>query len=268
MESREEWVNEMPKLETMRSMKLATYNILKGGSHRIHWTKMIDDLGVDLLLVQESYPHDEHLPPLLYPNTRNRSAWEMVEQNGWGSAVFTSSGTLKPITVPGFAGWVVGAEIRGASWQFHSDDSIMAFSVHAPSRAESYSKQVNKLLDEIGGIVVGREIIIGGDFNLTVSVSVSVSNCPESERPVSRQDLAIQTRLSEEFGLLNCWQAANPNQPLPQTLRWTRDRTIPYHCDGLFVPMSWKDRLESCDVLSGDEWNRLSDHNPVVAQFR
>ena len=29
-----------------------------------------------------------------------------------------------------------------------------------------------------------------------------------------------------------------------------------------------KDRLESCVVLSGDEWNRLSDHNPVLAQFR
>lgn len=41
-------------------MKIATYNILKGGSHRVHWTKMIEDQNVDLLLVQESYPHDEH----------------------------------------------------------------------------------------------------------------------------------------------------------------------------------------------------------------
>ena len=29
--------------------------------------------------------------------------------------------------------------------------------------------QVNKLLDEIGSIAGGREIIFGGDFNLTVS---------------------------------------------------------------------------------------------------
>jgi len=243
-------------------MRIATYNILKGGPQRVHWVKMIEDHSVDLLLLQESYVHDEHLPPLLYPDTRSQSVWEMVEQNGWGSVVYSKSGTLKPIPVPGFTGWVVGAEICGASWQSSPDECIMAFSVHAPSRAESYSKQVNKLLDEIGGIAGGREIIIGGDFNLTVS------NWSESERPVSKQDLAIQMRLSQEFGLLNCWQVANPDQPLPQTLRWTRDRTIPYHCDGLFVPKSWRDRLGSCVVLSGDDWNRLSDHNPVVAQFR
>jgi hypothetical protein len=40
-------------------MKIATYNILKGGSQRVHWVKMIEDHSVDLLLVQESYPHDE-----------------------------------------------------------------------------------------------------------------------------------------------------------------------------------------------------------------
>ena len=60
-------------------MKLATYNILKGDSNRTHWTK-IDDLGVDLLLVQESYPYDDHLPPLLYPDSCNRSVWKMVGQ--------------------------------------------------------------------------------------------------------------------------------------------------------------------------------------------
>lgn len=67
--------------------------------------------------------------------------------------------------------------------------------------------------------------------------------------------------------LLNCWQEANPNQPLHQTLRWTGDRTIPYHCDGIFVPKAWKNRLQSCVVLTGEDWNRLSDHNPVAACF-
>jgi exonuclease III len=242
-------------------MRIATYNILKGGSQRVHWVKMIEDHAVDLLLAQESYAHDEHLPPRLYPAARSRSVWEPVEHGGWGSVVFSKSGSLKPVSVSGFSGWVVGADISGASWQSGFCDSIRAFSVHVPSRAESYSKQVNKVLDEIGRIAGRREIIVGGDFNVTVS------NWSGSDRPVSKRDLAIQARLAEEFGLLNCWQEANPDQPLHQTLRWTGDRTIPYHCDGLFVPRAWKDRLESCVVLAGDEWNRLSDHNPVVAQF-
>ena len=242
-------------------MRIATYNILKGGKLRLHWVKMIEDHSVDLLLVQESYAHEEPLPPLLYPDTRSQSVWEMVEKNGWGSAVFSRNGTLKPVTVSKFSGWVVGAEISGASWQVGRCDSIMAFSVHAPVFKGSYSKPVNKILDEISRIAGRREIIIGGDFNLTVS------NWAGSERPVSKQDLAIQARLADEFGLLNCWQEANPDQPLHQTLQWTGDRTIAYHCDGLFVPKAWKTRLQSCSVLAGDEWNSLSDHNPVVATF-
>lgn len=243
-------------------MKVAAYNILKGGTQRVHWVRMIEDYGVDLLLVQESYPHHEHLPPHLYPDALGQSAWEMVGKHGWGSAVFSRTGSVKPVAVPGFPGWVVGAEVRGASWQAGIADPLLAFSVHAPSRGESYSKQVNKLLDEVKKVAGEREVVIGGDFNLTVS------HWPDSGRPVSKRDLAIQARLADEFGLLNCWQAVNPNRPLCQTLRWTGDRTIPYHCDGIFVPRSWQERLESCVVLAGDDWDRLSDHNPVIAQFR
>lgn len=239
-------------------MKIATYNILKGGTQRIHWIKMIEDYGVDLLLVQESYVHDEHLPPLIYPNARSQSVWALVEQNGWGSAVYSKTGFVKPVAVPGYSGWVVGAEITEASW--HADP-LFVFSVHAPPLKGSYSKSVNKILDEIKKIVKDRDVVIGGDFNLTVS------HWPGSERPVKKQNLAIQARLADEFGVVNCWQAANPDQPLQQTLRWSGNRTIPYHCDGLFVPKTWKDRLESCVVLSGEDWNRLSDHNPVMACF-
>ena len=28
------------------------------------------------------------------------------------------------------------------------------------------------------------------------------------------------------------------------------------------------ERLVWCDLLSGDDWNQLSDHNPVIALFR
>lgn len=243
-------------------MHLATYNLRKGGARRVHWVRMIEDFGVDLLLVQESYPHQEHLPPHLYPDAASRSAWEMVAQHGWGSAVYSRTGAVKPVAVPGYAGWVVGAVISRASWQAGAADPLLAFSVHTPSRGESYQRQVNRLLDEINKLAGGREVIIGGDFNVTVS------HRPGSRRPVSKQDLAIQARLADEFGLINCWQAANPGRPLHQTLRWTGNRTTPYHCDGIFVPKTWTKRLRSCRVLAGKEWDGLSDHNPVLAQFR
>jgi hypothetical protein len=108
-------------------MKIATYNLLKGGSQRVHWIRMVKDSQVDLLLVQESYPHHDHLPPLLYPDAENQSVWEKVEQNRWGSAVFSWSGSVKAVAVPNFAGWVVGAKVSGASWQAEIADPLLAF---------------------------------------------------------------------------------------------------------------------------------------------
>src|SRR5947207_3496864 len=174
-------------------MNIATYNILKGGSQRVHWVRLIEDYGVDLLLVQESYAHHEHLPPPLYPNAGKQSAWEMAESNRWGSAVFSRSGSVKRLAVPSFSGWVVGAKISGASWQARIADPLLTFSVHAPSRGEAYWKQVNKLLDEIKTVAAGREVVIGGDFNLTVSYWRG------PERPTCKQDWAIQTRRAEAF---------------------------------------------------------------------
>jgi endonuclease/exonuclease/phosphatase family metal-dependent hydrolase len=242
-------------------MKIATYNMRSGGSPRVHWSKMIDEEGVDLLLAQESAFPDEHLPPLLYPDAKLKHAWEMVGRNGWGSAIFSKTGLVEKIAVSGFEGWVVGAKITHAEWQKEMIDDLLIFSLHAPSVNESYSKQVNKILDVIVSIAQGRDVILGGDFNLTVS------HRPDSARPTAKQDLLIQNRLGDELGLINCWCIANPDVPLSQTLRWSKDKTIPYHCDGMFVPRSWQQRLMSCSVLSGEKWNRLSDHNPVVAEF-
>jgi len=243
-------------------MKIATYNILLGGKIRVHWVKMIEGQAVDLLLVQESFDYHEHLQALQYPDARSQSVWEKVEKSRWGSAVFSRNGSVKPIRVKGFPGWVVGAKISGAAWQTGIADPLLVFSLHIPHGAGGYSGQVIKVLDEIKQVSRDQALVLGGDFNITVSKGCG------SKRRMTKKESAIQTRLSEEFGLLNTWEAANRDLPPHQTLRWSGDRTIPYHCDGIFVPKSWKDRLKSCVVLSGEEWNSLSDHNPVVAHIQ
>ena len=35
--------------------KIATYNMLKGGTKRVHWKRMLLEHDVDLLLAQESF---------------------------------------------------------------------------------------------------------------------------------------------------------------------------------------------------------------------
>ena len=239
-------------------MKIATYNLLRGGTGKRHWATMLDEHNVSLLLVQESFPPDEHLPPQLHPQARSKSVWEPIVGNAWGSGIYSPHGKVTQVPVADFAGWVVGAEIDGLP--AHSKP-VLVFSVHAPTGAESYSKAVNKILDRIASVAQGRETIIGGDFNLAISES------DDPAKPVSKQDAAIQARLRDEFGLINCWRTAHPDVPPAQTLRWNKAPETPYHCDALFVPAAWRDRLQTCEILSGDSWNKMSDHNPVVATF-
>ncbi len=241
-------------------MKIATYNLLKGGSKLTHWQKMIEDHKVDLLLLQESHRPERHLPPYLIQVPPERIVWSCATPNQWGSGIYTSSGTLKHIPVPDFNGWVVGAELSGADWQA-KDERIRIFSIHAPGGSGSYAGRVSAILDVILTLADGCYLIIGGDFNLSVSRSLS------PDRPTTKKDLAIQDRLENEFGLMNCWQEVHPGTEPVQTLRWLREPTTVYHCDGIFVPRAWKVRLRDCTVLAGDEWNELSDHNPVIADL-
>src|SRR5256885_412477 len=73
---------------------------------------------------------------------------------------------------------------------------------------------------------------------------------------MTRAEAAILDRVEQECGLVACWQAAHPGQPLARTLRWRhRADSLPYHCDGLFVPAGWLPALRDCSILTGDPWD-------------
>ena len=242
-------------------VNLVTYNLRSGGTGRVHWAKILEDFRPGLFLVQETVAPGDHLPPHVHDDVAGRVAWSRVEGRRWGSAIYSSMGETRPIELPDYRGHVVGMEIAGAEWPDGSHAPIRAFSVHAPARG-SYQKAVNQILDMIAGHSGGNDLVIGGDFNLTISAR----NDGEA-RKTNAADLAIQARLKDEFGLVNCWREANPGLPLAQTLRWSNAPEVPYHCDGLFVPRSWASRLLACEVVTSPDWDRLSDHNPVVARF-
>jgi hypothetical protein len=140
------------------------------------------------------------------------------------------------------------------------------------------------MLDLIGQHRGDGDLIIGGDFNLTVGQRHHSERRDDGTPWLTAEaELAVQARLGEEFGLINCWQTANPGMPLAQTLRWSGEPRPPicpqcppvrsFHCDGIFVPASWGTPF--CTVINNEEWTgrndgrRLprSDHNPVVATF-
>lgn len=223
-------------------MRLTSFNFRQGGTP-LHWHTILAHTGPDVLLVQESKA----------PVDLRRVHWEQVPGRKWGSAVWLKRGALTPIAVPGFTGWVVGGVSR--------DRYI--FSVHIPPIRGNYHKSAHALLDTLTPIVAGGECILGGDWNITAG-----RRREHETRTTSRADHEFLDRLERDFGLQSAWCIGNPGVPLAQTLRWMNAPKTPYHCDGIFVSVAKRKKVRAARVLSGEPWEKLSDHNPVVVEWR
>ncbi|MGI8767101.1 MAG: hypothetical protein ACR2KM_11430 [Gemmatimonadaceae bacterium] len=149
---------------------------------------------------------------------------------------------------------------------------LIALSIHAPKGSDteprdSYVKEVVKILDQIGRrwSADAVDVILAGDFNFR---SLGERQAGESVKTIEEEHRALAQFPTLE--LVSCWTTAHPGAPLPQTLRWSGDRTVgkttPYHCDGIFVPHARAAGV-TCEVLRAAEYTRASDHAPVVASL-
>jgi endonuclease/exonuclease/phosphatase family metal-dependent hydrolase len=240
-------------------MKIATYNLRFGGKkdRRIHWEQIFQTISPDILLAQETCEPNAYIADDGSDNWQEQVHWVAVPGMDWGCAIYAKSGHMTPIVIPAeFQGAVVGVDLDDFAAVDGKEQSLRVFSIHAP---EPYKKSVNAILDFIADHSKDRELIIGGDFNLTMGI--------RHPKEFEAGDPWLLGRLRKEFNLMSCWQAANPNRDLPQTLRYVKDRSKPFHCDGIFVPAAWYGDLEQSEVLSAPIWDELSDHNPVFATF-
>jgi endonuclease/exonuclease/phosphatase family metal-dependent hydrolase len=242
-------------------MNVACYNLRFGGNaaNRVHWQRIIDAANPDVFLAQETCHPDAYLNSEQLRDFRGRLHWAQVKNVRWGSAVFVRSGRVTPLVIAGFEGYVTGVEVRGFGWPLPPRRVLRVFSAHVPA---PYVRPMHAILDAIKALPNADDCdhVIGGDFNLTTGV-----RHPGEKR--QQHNLFLLERMRKEFNLMNTWQIANPNRDLPQTLRWGRDKSEPYHCDAIFAPAAWYRHLDSCEVLSSPQWDALSDHNPVVARF-
>jgi exonuclease III len=243
------------------ALRLVAYNFLAGGSARRagQWSRLVRAFRPDVVFAQECRPPGECPGERFRPGAEDSFVWRPASAR-WGTAVLVRGESLAPIAVPQFDGWVVGGEIRSARW---SARPVRVFSVHGPAGERGYVRTMHEILDRIARLRGDADLILGGDFN------VAVGRRPDTDpRPFSRGERALLDRLDGELDLLACWQAANPGRRLAQTLRWTGNPKVPYHCDGIFVPRAWGPRLTACRVVRGSRWKMLSDHNPVLVELR
>ena len=242
-------------------MRIVTYNFLRAGSATRcgHWSRVIRHLKPDLILAKECRPPQRSPGERFRHGEHDVFAWQSAGTRGWGTGLFARSASLIPIEIPGYKGWVVGGEIKNTSW---SARPLMAFSIHGPVGEHGYIHTMQNILDCLARLSDHADLLLGGDFNVAVGY-----RRPQDRIKFLRGERELLDRLANEFKLVSCWQAANPNRPLAQTLRWMGNPAAPYHCDGIFVPRSWLPRLKACRVVRGSRWTQLSDHNPVMADF-
>ena len=236
-------------------MRIATWNLRYNAGADV-WLRLWSTLNLDILCLQET----------ARPDTQFRQLWELVPGNKWGSAVVLSSGTIDPIEIPNYCGWVVGGEVHESSLQTDGR-RMFVFSLHSPTSSTtakrfSYIQEVDSVVSILEKVVPAEcDLILGGDFNFTIGERQTGEF--QSAQPSEREVL----RKIEQLGSSSCWSTSHPNRPLEQTLRWTSDqspnRSTPFHCDGIFVPNRWKQQT-TCEVFTS-ECYRISDHNPVVA---
>jgi len=243
-------------------MRIVTYNFLRAGSLKRcgHWSRVIRRLSPDLVLAQECRPPEDSPGERFRHSRHDAFAWQSTGARGWGTGLFARSASLIPIAIPEYDGWVVGGEIQSSSW---APRRFIVFSIHGPAGELGYIRTMHHILDRLTRLRDRADLVLGGDFNIAVGYRK-----PGDPIKFLRGERDLLDRLTNEFDLVSCWQAAHPGRPLAQTLRWMGNPRAPYHCDGIFVPRSWLPRLISCRVVRGSRWSHLSDHNPVVAEFR
>jgi endonuclease/exonuclease/phosphatase family metal-dependent hydrolase len=239
--------------------RFATYNLHLGAA-RAATAQLLADWQPDVLCLQEA--RDPARLPLPDTAPRPVAVWQPVPGGRWGSGLLLRAAAV-PLPLPAdLLGWVAGAAI--SPWGGPGTPPLCAFSIHAPPGQErSYTRMVGRILDVVAEYAGGAEVVLGGDFNVVVGWRQ-----PGEPVRMTRAEQALLERIERDLGLVACWQAAHPGQPLARTLRWRhRADSLPYHCDGLFVPVGWLPALRDCSILTGDPWDGASDHHPVVATF-
>lgn len=239
-------------------MRIATFNMRHGGGSAA-WAKVLEATAADLVFAQETRDPSDFLAEITESFGFSSATWAVVpsrQRARWGSAVLSTANAIDEVPVPGFAGWVVGGRLALGRTK------IFAFSVHIPTRkGAGYLEQCERLVDRLRRIVAGAPVVLGGDWNVTVG-----HRRPDETKQNTRSELRLLARLRAELGVVPAWSTFHPQAHLPQTLRWVCDPLPPYHCDGIFLPEGWAPRIRSVEVLAGEEWERLSDHNPVVVE--
>ena len=175
----------------------------------------------------------------------------------WGSALWIRRGGIGAIALGGPSWWAAGGVVSV------NGEELFACSVHMDAaKPGSYVGSATLFLDALADFRPKLPMVIAGDWNFTIGRRPA-----EDGRANTKGEDAFIQQAERDFGLVSAWSLHHPASALPQTLRRVKLPEIPYHCDGILLSESLRDRVRDVQVLSGEPWTKLSDHNPVVVEL-
>jgi exodeoxyribonuclease III len=118
-----------------------------------------------------------------------------------------------------------------------------------------------RALDDSAVFCQTGDVVVAGDFN----------NNPRWDKPNGPNNMV---RIADELvkrGLVSLYHHKTGETLGAETCAtYWHYRKNPYHIDYIFVPTSWLSDLVSFEIGSFEAWcqTRLSDHAPLIAEFR
>ena len=237
-------------------IRIATWNMAYWSHkpfHKESWNYFTNELNCDILLFQESVPDFETV------HSKN-TVWNKIGGNrDWGSGVYTSSYSIKEISIDTkFIGCVTATEI-----EINKTFSLIVISVYGlmeKIQNVTYAiPNLHRIFSDLTGIIESRStknrLIIGGDLNASLQID---------ELQTGNSHKVFFDRL-KEFQLINCFD--NYYQDFVQTHRHRRsDR--PWQNDYFFISKKLEKSLTNCEVIYNETVGKLSDHNPIIIELR
>lgn len=238
-------------------MKIVTWNMdfwkRDLNQRKLGWEYLWGKIDPDIAILQEIVPTEECYEKfyVIYH--------ELDEKRKWGTAIVSKHRIRREInfnnSYPGSSGLIV-AEIK------LSDSFILTVvNIYGLIDPEGYATTtMHHILSDLTTTIhktSGRNIILGGDFNVSEQWDIKYKN----QHPMHK---LVFNRL-ENFGLINCTKRFFNTHV--QTHKHSRS-SFEWQNDYIFISEKMVDKVTDCEVINNSQITDLSDHFPVLVDFR
>ena len=224
-------------------MKLVTWNCCRGALE----TKLphLDRLQPDIAVIQEISKPAAERPDCLWFGHRPRQGLAVVAKPPYKIS--------RVAPRPGVADFVIPLAVKGPV-------DFLLFAVWTlGAQPQPYIRAVSSAMDAYADLLdAGKPVVFMGDFN---------SNALwDRQHPAHLNHSAMVERM-QRYGLVSAYHHARSvehGREPDHTFFWHWNPDKGYHIDYCFIPQSWADRIDQVQVGTFEEWQKLSDHRPLL----